>query len=86
MQEPAAPTPVEFSFQFFCARDEIRQIEPKQVVSFDHIRIALLDQSRQTFDRGVLGFWKFLWINNNQLFPVAVVRQRDAHDVICIAL
>src|SRR6266516_2432742 len=43
-EKTAAASPVELGFQFLCATDEIRQIEPEQVVTFDHLRISLLNE------------------------------------------
>src|SRR5882762_6563274 len=43
-EKTAAASPVELGFQFLSATHEIRQIEPEQVVTFDHIRVALFDQ------------------------------------------
>ena len=45
-EEAAASSPIEFHFRLARARDQIRQIEAKEVVTFDHIRIAFLDQIR----------------------------------------
>ncbi len=54
-------------------------------MTLNHVRVTLFDQSRQALDRGMLGFWKFLRIDNDQLFPAAAVRERDAHDMIYLA-
>ena len=45
-QKTAAASPIEFRFRFARARDQIRQIEAKEVVAFDHIGIALFDNAR----------------------------------------
>src|SRR6266581_6897603 len=36
----AGASPVEFGFQFLCPTNEIRQMNPKQIMTFDHIRVA----------------------------------------------
>src|SRR5207244_1193113 len=81
-EKTAASSPVEFGFQFLCATDEIRQIEPEQVVTFDHIRIALLDERGKPLQRVSLGFIDAIWIDNDQFFPAGVVRNCNAHDMI----
>ena|SRR5207253_1400569 len=43
-QETTAAAPIEFCFEFLSPRDQIRQIKSKQIVTFDHIGVALLDQ------------------------------------------
>ena len=53
-------------------------------MAFYHVRITLLDQTRQAFDRSLLGFCDVLWIDNDQFFPTAVIGKRDAHDMIGI--
>ena len=45
-EKSAAPAPVEFRFRLPRARDEKWQIESEEVMAFDHVRIALLDQTR----------------------------------------
>ena len=44
-EKTAAPAPIEFHLRLARAGDQIRQIEAKEVMTFDHIRIAFLDQS-----------------------------------------
>ena len=56
----------------------------KQIVAFDHVRIAFSDQLSQSLKRVFLGFVTVVWIDNNQFFPVGVVGKRDAHDVFVI--
>ena len=51
-------------------------------MAFDDVRIALADQARQALERGALGFLDIVWIDDKQLFPPGVIRERDAHDVI----
>ena len=80
-QETAAASPIEFRFRFARARDEIRQIEAKEIVAFDHIRIALFDNTRQALDRGALGFVGIFRIDDDQFFPAGIIRKRDARDV-----
>src|ERR1051325_919660 len=43
-EKTAAASPVELGFQFLCAIDEIRQMNPEQIMTFDHIRVAFLDE------------------------------------------
>ena len=45
-QETAATSPIEFRFRFARARDEIGQIEAKEIMTFDDVGIALLDNTR----------------------------------------
>src|ERR1043166_108690 len=73
-EKTAAASPVELGFQFLCATDEIRQIEPEQVVTFDHIRVALFDQRGESLQRVALRFLDVLRIDNEQFFPAGVVR------------
>ena len=42
-QETAAAAPIQFHFRFARARDQIGQIEAKEIVAFDYVRIAFLD-------------------------------------------
>src|ERR1700724_1861056 len=45
-QESTAASPVELRFCLARTSDEIWQIKAEQVVTFDHIRIAFLDETR----------------------------------------
>ena len=45
-QEAAAAAPIEFGFRFARPRHQIREIETEEIVTFDHVRIALFDQAR----------------------------------------
>src|SRR6266404_7769662 len=81
----AGASPVELGFQFLCATDEIRQIEPEQVVTFDYIRIALFDERGESLQRVALRFLKVFWIDNDQFFPAGVVGDCNAHDMIVVA-
>src|SRR2546423_12057551 len=84
-QETAAASPIEFGFQLLCASDEIRQINPKQIMTFDHIRVALFDERGESLKRVALRFLNVFWIDNQQFFPAGVVRDCNAHDVIALA-
>src|SRR5437660_1024292 len=81
-QKSAAPSPIKFRFRLLRARDQVRQIEPKQVVTFDDVGVSLLDQICQALDRGMLGLFDIFWIDNDEFFPAAVIGKRDAHAVI----
>src|SRR5437667_4754475 len=81
-QKSAATSPIELRFCFARTSDEIRQIEAEQVVTFDHIRIPFLDETRQALERISLRFLDVFLIDNYQFFPARVVRERDAHEVI----
>ncbi len=81
-EEAAAASPIEFHFRFARARDQIRQVEAKEVMAFDHIGIAFLDDRGQAFERGPLRFLHLGRIDHDQFFPAAVIRERNAHDVI----
>ena len=81
----AAAPPVELGFQLLCATDEIGYIEAEQVVAFDHIWTAVLDEGRESLECVSLGFFDVVSIDNDQFFPAGVVRERDAHDVIFVA-
>src|SRR5206468_2173988 len=61
----AGASPVELGFQFLCATDEIRQIEPEQVMTFDHIRVALFDERSESPQRVALRFLNIIWIDND---------------------
>src|SRR5438034_5379451 len=58
----AGASPVELGFQLPCATDEIRQIEPEQVMTFDHIRVALFDERSESPQRVALRFLNIIWI------------------------
>src|SRR3954454_16777450 len=47
-QEAATPPPIHFHFRFASARDQVGQIGPKQIMTFDDIGIAFFDDRRQT--------------------------------------
>src|SRR5436309_10127151 len=85
-EKTAASSPVEFGFQFLCATDEIRQIEPEQVVTFDHIRVALFDKRGESLERVALRFLDVVWIDYEQFFPAGVIRDCNAHEMIVVAL
>ena len=81
-EETAAPSPIEFHFRFARAGHEIRQIEAKEVMAFDHIGVAFLDDGGQALERGALGFFHVGRIDHDQFFPAAVIGERNAHEVI----
>src|SRR5438874_189765 len=54
-------------------------------MAFDYIRIALFDECGESPERVSLGFLYVVRIDNDQFFPAAVVRQRDAYQMIVIA-
>ena len=54
----------------------------KQIVAFDYVRIALFDERGESLERVSLRFFNVVWIDDDQFFPAAVVRERDAHDMI----
>src|SRR5439155_18716553 len=58
---PTAP-PVEFGFQLLRAGDEIRQMNPKQIMTFSHIRVALFDERSESPKRVSFGFLDVVWI------------------------
>ena len=45
-QKTAAASPIQFRLRFASARDEKRKIEAKEIVAFDDVRIAFLDNTR----------------------------------------
>src|ERR1051325_960043 len=53
-EKSATAAPVEFRFQFFCTRDEVRQIDPEKIVTLDHIGVAFFNQGGQPPDRAAL--------------------------------
>src|SRR5438552_12433746 len=53
-KEAAAAFPIEFHFRLPRARDEIREIEAKKVMAFDHIGVAFLDDRGQALECGAL--------------------------------
>ena len=59
-QKTAAPPPIELCLHLLRACDQIRQIEPEQVVAFDYVRVALFDESRQSLDRRMFRFLDIL--------------------------
>src|SRR4029077_13736309 len=61
---PAAP-PVELGFQLLRAGDEIRQMNPKQIMTFDHIRIPLFHDRSEPLESVALRFLNVVWIDNN---------------------
>src|SRR5436309_14485573 len=77
--------PIEFGFEFLRPRNEERQMHTKQIVAFDHVRIAFLDKCGESLERVSFRFLNSVWIDNNQFFPAAVVRESDAHDMIVSA-
>ena len=86
-QESAASPPIQFHFRFARPRHQIGQIEPEKIVPFDYVRIALLNNCRELFERVMLGFLSILGIDHDQFFPAAVIGQGDAGDGIlrCIS-
>src|SRR5438132_12549123 len=60
-QKSADASPIEFGFQFLRARDQVRQIEPKQIVAFDHIGIVVLDQTGHALDRASFRFLRLFY-------------------------
>ena len=77
-QESAAPPPIQLHFGFAGPRHQIGQIKPEKIVPFDNVRIALLNNCRELFERVVFGLLDTLGINHNQLLPSAMVRQGNA--------
>src|SRR4051794_6920148 len=67
-QKTTAPSPIEFDLRFSRAGNEERQIEAKEVVAFDDVRIAFLDQRGQTLERRLLGFLHLRRIDHDQFF------------------
>ena len=57
----------------------------KQIVPFYYIRIAFLNQVRQTLQRFTFRLLKLVRIDNDQFFPPGVIGKRDTHDVVVIA-
>ena len=84
-QKAIAASPVEFGLEFLRPRNEQRQMHTKQIVAFDHVRIAFLDKCGESLERVSFRFLNIVWIDNNQFFPAAVVRESDAHDMIVSA-
>src|SRR5262249_34755011 len=84
-QKTAAAPPVELGLQLLCATYEIRQIEPEQVVTFDHVRVALFDKRGKSPERVSFRLLNGVWIDNDEFFPTRVVRDCNAHDVIVAA-
>ena len=84
-EKAAATSPIELGFHFFRAGNEQRQMNPKQIMTFDHIRIALFDERSESPKRVSFGFLDVFWIDNDQFFPAGVVRDCNAHDVIVVA-
>src|ERR1700730_9641540 len=85
-QKTAAPPPIELRFHLLRACDQIRQIEPEQVVAFDYVRVALFDNTRQSLNGRMLRFLDVFWIDHDEFFPPGIVRERDAHEAIILAL
>src|ERR1044071_2318136 len=85
-EKTTATSPVELGFQFLCASHEIRQMSPKQIMTFNHIRVALFDERSESPKRASLRFLDVLWIDNDQFFPAGVVRDCNAHQMIVVAL
>src|SRR5438105_2440214 len=81
-QKAAAASPIELGFHFFRADNEQRQMNPKQIMTFDHIRIAFFDKRGESLERVALRFLNVFWIDNEQFFPAGVVRDCNAHDMI----
>ena len=55
-EEAAAPSPIQLHFRLARAGDQIRQVEAKQIMAFDHIGIAFLDDGGEALERGALRF------------------------------
>src|SRR6266481_8074563 len=51
-------------------------------MAFDNVRITFLDKCGESLERVSFGFLNVVWIDNNQFFPAAVVRESDAHEMI----
>jgi len=51
-------------------------------VTLDHIRIALFDETGEFLERASFRFLDVFWIDNKQVFPAGIIRERDAHKVI----
>ena len=62
--------PNRVSFSLLRPRHQIGKIEAEKVVTFDHIRIAFLDDCGQTLQRRVLGFLGVLRVNNRSVLPI----------------
>ena len=57
----------------------------KQIMAFDHVRIALFDECGKSPKSVSLGFFAIVLINNDQFFPAGVIGERDANDVVVAA-
>src|ERR1051326_86526 len=68
-EETAAPSPIECHFRFPGSSDQIRQIEPKQIMTFDHIRIALLDYRGKPLECFAFRLLGIGGINQDQFIP-----------------
>src|SRR5687768_14077808 len=51
-------------------------------MAFDDIWIAFPNDRRKALQRRALRLFHFCWIDQDDLFPAAVVGERNAHDVI----
>src|SRR5205085_2107103 len=68
-EKSTAAAPIEFRFQLLRARDKNWKMRAKQIVTFNHVRVAFFDYRGQTSDRLALGLVRLLWIDHEQLFP-----------------
>src|SRR6266536_249212 len=72
-EESAAPPPIQLHFGFAGPRHQIGEIKSEKIVPLDYVRIALLNNCRELFERVVFGFLDILGVNHNQLLPSAIV-------------
>src|SRR5437868_8426348 len=55
-EKAAATSPIELGCHFFRAGNEQRQMNPIQIMTFDHIRMPLVDERSDSTTRVSLGF------------------------------
>src|SRR5207253_5465834 len=79
-QESATAPPIQLHFGFPGPRHQIGQIKPEKIVPFDYVRIALLNNCCELFERVTFGLLSILGIDYDELLPSAVIRQGDAGD------
>src|SRR6478672_1119712 len=81
-QKTAAATPIEFHLRFSRASYKHWQIGSKQIVPFDHIGIAFLNERGDALESSAFRFLCVSGIDDDQFFPARIVRERDAHQVL----
>src|SRR5215470_13721144 len=59
-KKTATASPVEFGFQLFRARDKIGEMNTKQIMTFNYIRIAFFDECGKSPQRVPFGFFYVL--------------------------